>query len=294
MTHPFFRATVAAALILAATATATVAAPAITPFPDASRLVSIGGSLTEIIYALGEEEHLIARDTTATYPDAATRLPDVGYMRALSAEGVLSVNPSAILVVHGSGPADALALLAKAGVPYIEVPDSFSHQGILDKVLTVGDALGAGDKAKVLADELDAQLKSVEAITARVSTPKRVLFVLSVQDGKLMASGSGTAADGIIHLAGAVNAGADYPGYKVLNDEAIAAARPDAILLMDNGGDHSATTDTILANPGVALTPAGQNAAIIHMDGSYLLGFGPRTPAAVLELVHQLYPDLKG
>src|SRR4051812_12619642 len=98
------------------TATPAIAAP-VTPFADPSRLVSIGGSLTEIIYALGEERHLVARDTTATYPEAATKLPDVGYMRALSAEGVLSVNPSAILVVEGSGPADALAVLSKAGVP---------------------------------------------------------------------------------------------------------------------------------------------------------------------------------
>lgn len=276
------------------TASASLGAPVVTPFKDVSRLVSIGGSLTEIIYALGEDGHLVARDTTATYPEAATRLPDVGYMRALSAEGVLSVDPSAILVVQGSGPADALALLSKAGVPYVEVPDSFSAEGIIDKVLTVGEALGVEDKAKALAAELGGQLKNVEAITAKVATPQRVLFVLSVQDGKLMASGTGTAADGIIHLAGAVNAVSGYPGYKLLNDEAIIAARPDVVLLMDNAGDSSATSDTILANPGIGLTPAGQNAAIIHMDGSYLLGFGPRTPAAVLELVHRLYPELKG
>lgn len=283
-----------AALVTIAGTTSAFAGPAITPFADISRLVSIGGSLTEIIYALGEEGHLVARDTTATYPEAATKLPDVGYMRALSPEGVLAVNPSAILVVHGSGPAEALAVLSKAGVPYIEVPDSFSGEGIVDKVLAVGAAVGADDKAKVLADKLQGELADVAAATAKVTTPKRVLFVLSVQDGKLMASGTGTAADGIIHLAGAVNAVASYPGYKLLNDEAIIAAKPDAVLLMDNAGDGSAVAADVVANPGIAMTPAGENKAVIHMDGSYLLGFGPRTPAAVLELVHQLYPDSKG
>lgn len=280
--------------LLAASATPSLAAPLVTPFTDISRLVSIGGSLTEIVYALGEEGHLVARDTTATYPEAATKLPDVGYMRALSPEGVLAVNPSAILVVHGSGPAEALAVLSKAGVPYVEVPDSFTGQGIVDKVLAVGAALGADDKAKALAAQLQAELAGVTAATAKVTTPKRVLFVLSVQDGKLMTSGTGTAADGIIHLAGAVNAVASYPGYKLLNDEAIIAAAPDAILLMDNAGNGTAAAADVLANHGVTQTPAGANKAVIHMDGSYLLGFGPRTPAAVLELVHQLYPETKG
>jgi len=266
----------------------------IAPFKDTSRLVVIGGSLTEIVYALGEQQKLVARDTTATYPDAATRLPDVGYMRALSAEGVLSVNPSALLVVHGSGPTDALAVLSKVGVPYIEVPDTYSHEGILDKVRVVGEALGADAEAAALEAKLDSQLKQVEAITAKVTTPKRVLFVLSVQGGKLMASGTGTAANGAITLAGAVNAVGEFPGYKVLNDEAVIAAKPDVILMMDNAGDQSATADAILSNPAIAQTPAGQNKALIHMDGSYLLGFGPRTPAALQELVTQLYPDLKG
>ena len=83
--------------------------------PDASRLVSIGDSITEIIFALGEQDRLVARDSTSTYPPAATALPDVGYMRALSPEGVLSVNPSAIVAVEGSGPVETLDVLKKAG-----------------------------------------------------------------------------------------------------------------------------------------------------------------------------------
>lgn len=281
------------AFAISATAFSSVAQD-VTPLKDTSRLVVIGGSLTEIVYALGEEDKLVARDTTATYPEAATKLPDVGYMRALSAEGVLSVNPTALIVVGGAGPKEALDVLSKAGVPYVEVPDSYSHQGILDKVKLVGEALGAKDKAAALSAALEGQLAAVEAVTAKVTTPKRVLFVLSVQDGKIMASGIGTAANGAITLAGAVNAAGDYPGYKTLNDEAIIAAAPDVILMMDNAGDGTATEEALLANPAIQQTPAGQNKALIHMDGSYLLGFGPRTPSAIKELVAQLYPDIEG
>ncbi len=259
------------------------------PFADTSRLVSIGGSLTEIIYALGEENRLVARDQTATFPQAALALPDVGYMRALAPEGVLSVTPTALLVIDGSGPPEALDVLSHAGVDYQTVPEDFSHQGILTKVRAVGQALGVPEKSEALIAELDASLKSVEARTAAITERKKVLFILSTQGGKIQASGTDTAANGIIELAGAINAVPDYSGYKALTEEAIIAANPDIILMMDRGGDHGGTDAELLAHPAIALTTAGKNDAIIRLDGAYLLGFGPRTASAVGELVDALY-----
>ncbi|MET0748950.1 MAG: ABC transporter substrate-binding protein, partial [Rhizobium sp.] len=108
------------------------------PKLDTSRLVSIGGDVTEIVYALGEEKRLIARDSTSVYPEAAAKLPDVGYMRALSPEGILAVNPSAIIAVEGSGPPEALAVLRNASVPFETVPQSFDRDGILKKIASIG------------------------------------------------------------------------------------------------------------------------------------------------------------
>jgi iron complex transport system substrate-binding protein len=258
------------------------------PFADPSRLVSIGGSLTEIIYALGEEDRLVARDQTATYPPEALAIPDVGYMRALAPEGVLSVSPTALLVIDGSGPPEALDVLSHAGVAYQSVPETFSHQGILTKVRAVGQALDVEGKAEALASELDIALKAVEARTAAIAKRKSILFVLTAEGGKIQASGTGTAAAGIIELAGATNAITDYSGYKTLTEEAIIAANPDVILMMDRGGSDA----DLLDNPAIALTTAGQTGALNRLDGAYLLGFGPRTPAAVTELVDLLYGKL--
>jgi iron complex transport system substrate-binding protein len=281
-------------LFLLATALAGFSLPvaALEPFSDTSRLVSIGGSLTEIIYALDEEERLVARDQTAIYPPQVEDLPDVGYMRALSPEGVLSVSPTALLVIEGSGPPEALDVLSHAGVEYKTVPESFTHEGVVAKVRAVGEALGVEDKAEVLASEIDAALTAAEERTESLAERKRVLFVLSMQGGKINASGTGTAANGIIDLAGALNAITDYEGYKQLTEEAVIAAAPDVILMMDRGGDHGATHAQLLEHPAIALTPAGQNHAIIMMDGAYLLGFGPRTAEAVTDLVEALYPEL--
>ncbi|TKB22118.1 MAG: hemin ABC transporter substrate-binding protein [Mesorhizobium sp.] len=257
-------------------------------FSDTSRIASIGGSITEIVYALGEEGHLVARDSTSNFPQAALELPDVGYMRALSPEGVLSVNPSGILALHGSGPKDAVDVLKKSSVAFIEVPEHYSHEGILEKIRVVGRALGVDAKAEKLAVEMDAKLKSAEKQTASIKQRKRILFVLSTQGGKVLAAGSDTAGDGIIKLAGAVNAVEGFSGYKQMSDEAIVTARPDVILTMKNAGPP-VSEDELLANPSIASTPAGAARKVISMDGGYLLGFGPRTAEAIHDLAVSLY-----
>lgn len=259
------------------------------PLPDPSRIVAIGGSVTEIFYALGEEGRLIARDSTSVYPEAAFKLPDIGYMRQLSPEGVLSVNPSAIIALEGSGPKEAVEVLKKAKVPYLTVPETFDRNGIVEKIRIVGAAIGAEQKAAELAASVDKDLTAAEARAAGIAKHQRVLFILSVQDGKILASGTGTAADGIIRLAGGDNAITEYQGYKQLSEEAIATANPDLILMMNRGGDHGPSDEELLSHPAIASTPAGQNKRLLRMDGAYLLGFGPRTAAAAHDLAVALY-----
>ncbi|MBZ9794760.1 hemin ABC transporter substrate-binding protein [Mesorhizobium sp. ES1-4] len=264
------------------------AAEGVSVFADPSKVAAIGGSITEIVYALGEEKHLIARDSTSRYPKAALDLPDVGYMRQLSPEGVLSVNPTGILALHGSGPKEAIDVLKKTRIPFIEVPDRHDHEGILDKIRIVGKAIGADAKAEALVNEVDARLTAAEKQTASLTDRKRVLFVLSMQGGKILAAGSDTAANGIIKLAGGVNAIEGFSGYKQMSDEAIITARPDAILMMSNAGPP-VPDDELFGNPSIASTPAGAARKLIRIDGAYLLGFGPRTADAIHDLAASLY-----
>lgn len=262
------------------------------PKVDSSRLVAIGGAVTEIVYALGEGDRLIARDSTSIFPEEALKLPDVGYMRALSPEGVLAVNPSAILSIEGSGPPDALAVLKSAGLPFESIPEGYDRAAILDKIAAVGDFLGVPDKAKALSDEVGADLDAAiaDADKRPASERKRVLFILSFQDGKIMAAGAGTGADGILKLSGAVNATDDaFPGYKAMSDEAIIEAKPDVLMVMSRGGGHDASDEKLLSHPAIALTPAAASKSVLRMNSLHLLGFGPRTASAIRELNQQLY-----
>ncbi len=258
---------------------------------DARRIVSVGGSITEIVYALGAQDRLVARDSTSTFPNDAMALPDVGYMRALSPEGVLSVQPDAILLLEGSGPPEAVDVLKKASVPLVFVPESYDRDGILHKIRAVGEALGLSEATRRFEAEVAADLDAAKAATADIAERKRVLFVLSLQGGKILASGEGTAASGIIGLAGADNAVGGFHGYRQLTDEAVIEAQPDVVLVMAREGDLAISREELLAHPAIAATPAGASGSVIAMDGLYLLGFGPRTAQAARDLATDLYGD---
>jgi iron complex transport system substrate-binding protein len=212
-------------------------------------------------------------------------------MRRLAPEGIIAVNPTAIVAIEGSGPPEALALLKEANIPFTTVAETYDKEGILAKIRTVGAFLGVNDKAEVLARSVKKELDTALADSAArpESERKRVLFILSTQDGKVMASGTDTAASGIIELAGAVNVASDFPGYKALTDEAIVEAKPDVILMMDRGGSHGTSADELFALPALSLTPAAKDKALIRMDGLHLLGFGPRTASAIRELNAVIY-----
>lgn len=261
---------------------------------DVARTVSIGGAITEILYALGLDGRLVGIDTTSLYPPAALReKPNVGYMRQISAEGVLGLNPTLILAVQGSGPRETIDMIETAKVPLVLVPETFSEQGLIEKIRLIGHAMGVDARAECLSTAVAADLTQLRELRARVTKPVRVMFVMSLLNGRAMVAGRKTAADEIIQLAGAANAVADYEGYKSIGDEAIVAAKPDVVLSIERGAD-SLQANAIYTHPAFALTPAASSKAFIAMDGLYLLGFGPRTAAAARDLSLKLYPALAG
>ncbi|MCD1634658.1 ABC transporter substrate-binding protein [Martelella mediterranea] len=280
-----------AALLLLAGATS---AGATEPLADPSRLVTIGGSITEIVYALGAGDQIVGRDTTSTYPPETAVKPDIGYMRQLSPEGVLSIDPSAIITIEGAGPPETMDVLKQAEVEMAVVPEDYSRDGILAKVEMVGALIGKEAEAEALAADIKQRLDPL--LAANEARPeeerKSALFILSLNGGKVMASGTGTAANGMIEAAGLDNAVGDFPGYKALSDEAIIDAAPDVIILMDeSAGSRAPTTDDIAANPALSLTPAGEAMAIYRIDPVGMLNFGPRFAENLAALTTEIYGD---
>ncbi|WP_074380862.1 heme/hemin ABC transporter substrate-binding protein [Bartonella doshiae] len=265
-----------------------VTAEPATRFPENARIVSIGGSLTEIVYALGAQDQLVGRDSTSVYPKEALKLPVLGYMRALSPEGVLSLAPNGILLIEGSGPPSTIDILKKTSVPIVIIPENYTRESVIEKIRLVGKALHREEQAATLIEKVSRNFVNNDALLAKVTKPKRVLFIFSVQNGRVMASGTDTAADSMIKLSGGINAITDFKGYKLLNGEALLKSNPDVILIVKHGS-RSTNLEKILAIPAVQATNAAKNHAIKQMDIMYLLGFGPRTADASKELINILY-----
>lgn len=154
----------------------------------------------------------------------------------------------------------------------------------------VARAIGAEEEGAALTRTVEAGFARLAAARDTITARKRVMFVLSLQNGRPLVGGRGTTAGGIIALAGGTNAAAGVEGWKPLSDEGVLAAAPEAIVMVDRGGHAAASGPDPFAQPAFAATPAGRARALVVMDGLSLLGFGPRAPQAALDLMAALYP----
>jgi iron complex transport system substrate-binding protein len=258
--------------------------------PSSERIVAAGGAVTEILYALGLQDRIVGVDTTSLFPASALKdKPNVGYVRALSAEGVLSLRPTLVVTIPNAGPPDTLKLISEAGVRIVQTPDDHSIEGVIAKVREVGRLMGAAPDADKLAAVIQTRFDMLAKARTALDKPKRVLFVLALQNGRPMVGGQNSAADAIIRLAGGINAANAIEGYKPMTDEAVIAATPDVILMMSRG-DPAAAAPDVFGLPAFSATPAAASRALIVMDGLYLLGFGPRAADAAHDLMKALYP----
>lgn len=247
----------------------------------AARIIVAGGDLTEIVYALGEGDRIVGVDSTSTYPPEARRLPQIGYVRALSPEGLLSMTPDMLLAAHDARPQAALDLLSKAGVLVAAGPRAGGVDDIPAKIRFVADAIDASAAGDELVARFETDLARVRAHVAKAKDRPRVLFILSVRDGAPLVAGADTAAHVLIEEAGGENVAAAIDGYKPMNAEALIAAAPEIVLTTDAHADRMGGLDDIFERPDIALTPAGEARRGALLDALLFLGMGPRTPAGI-------------
>jgi iron complex transport system substrate-binding protein len=256
------------------------------------RIVSVGSSITEIIYGLGAEKLLVGVDTTSLYPEAARKLPQVGYMRALSAEGVLSLKPTLIITTTAAGPAGALDQLKATGIEVMILPDKYDYDSVVTKIAALGKVTGKVAEADAMIAKGRETMKSLADRLATAKSHPRVLFLLSMSGGAPQAAGRDTAAAGIIKLAGGVNAVDGYSGYRPLTPESVIASNADFVLVTRQTVEAMGGKQALLDQPSLNRTPAGKAGKILEFDTLLLLGFGPRTPEAATELAMALHPEL--
>ena len=244
-----------------------------------SRIIVAGGSLTEIIYFLNEQEKLVAVDITSNYPKKATELPSIGYVRSLSTEGVLSLNPNLILGEEDMGPPLVVEQIKNTGVDLRVIQEDYSLDSITGKILCVGKILGVTEKAtKLIKSKLQKNIDNLINVNLdKVNINKKVMIILGMDGTSPMVAGRQTSGNGFIGMIGATNIMNSFEGWKPVSAESILVENPDLIIITNRGLNNFGTIEKLAKHPSLAFTNAAQNLNILAIDGMSLLGFGPRT-----------------
>lgn len=244
------------------------------------RIVSIGGDVTEIIYALGAEQALVGRDSTSIAPLAAQQLPDVGYMRQLNAEGILALKPTKVISSEVAQPSAVFEQLKSAGITIERVPFEYSPESVIHKIQLIGKLVNKPQQAVKLAEKFTNELKAVSSSPLNV----RVLFILNHAGSNYMAAGQNTVADTAIRLIGATNAMQNSVRFSPISQEGVIAARPDLLVLTKMSLESLGSIDKLWELPGMSLTPAAKKQNVIVVDDLAVLGFSLTTPTELLKM----------
>ncbi|MDI2090317.1 heme/hemin ABC transporter substrate-binding protein [Commensalibacter oyaizuii] len=244
------------------------------------RIVSIGGDVTEIIYALGAQDELVGRDSTSTHPDAAQQVQNIGYMRHLSTEGILSLKPTLVISSNLAQPSTVLEQIKKVGIPVVFISGKHSLSVINEKISTIGNAVHRQKEAKALQDKTNQNIAQLSGS----KLPIRVIYIMAHTGMSNLVAGKGTAADEAIHAAGLVNAMGNVMNYQPMSQEGMIAAAPDVIITDQDAIKTIGGEENLWKLPGLSLTPAGKNHQLIIIDQMALLGFGIHTPQAIQDL----------
>lgn len=252
------------------------------------RIVSVGGAVSETLYAIGAGDRVVGVDTSSIYPVEATKLPQVGYQRTLSPEGVLSLSPDLVIITDDAGPPSALELLRRGGVRIEKVASTHTIDGAAARIAAIGALVGgeAAARATALADDVRRTAHGARE-RAREGGPTFVM-IFARGTGNLMIGGAGTAAVSMIELAGGRSAVSDISGLKPLSAEVLIAAAPEVLVVPERGLATLGGESGLLGLPGVAETPAGRTRRIVAFDDLLLLGFGPRLATAIDDLARRL------
>lgn len=259
---------------------------------DVSRIAIAGGSLTEIVYLLGLEDNIVGTDTTSLYPPSAQDFPSIGYVRALSTEGILSIQPSLLLSEDDAGPPHVMDQLKKLEVTIRTISETQTAAGIMDKLACVAQVLGASnEKQAAISRSLEQQISRISSARAKLQGV-RAAMIFGINDGVPTVAGTGTSGHSLLEIIGVENAFGEISGWKPVSLESMVEFNPQFLIIPQRALDISGGEEIVVKNKSIQMTEAGKKQQLIVHDTMALLGFGPRTLTAAAEVAEQIVSKL--
>ena len=258
---------------------------------NTSDIVVAGGSITEILYFLNEEDRILGVDVTSNFPKETSELPSIGYVRSLSTEGILSLNPKLILGENDMGPPIVIDQIKEVGVDLRIISEEQTAMGIIEKISCVASIIGIQNTAQEkIKDELMPRVKDLKTFQGnKIFKKKKVMLILSMQGTSPIVAGLGTSGDGFIKMTGAINVFESFEGWKPVSEEAIIESDPDYFIIPDRDMHKGSNVKSLTSNPIFKNTKAGSKENFIFEDSMAMLGFGPRTIMTALKVAKEMH-----
>jgi len=262
---------------------------------DTSRIVVAGGSITEILFFLNESQNIVAVDTTSNFPEEAQTYPSIGYVRNLSAEGILSMSPTLIIGEDDMGPPNIITQLKKLGIDVKIVEEIQSSEGIIEKIKCVGKILDIEEKSnQIIKEQMYPSIEELDKISSiKGMEEKKVMLILSMKGSSPIVAGKNTSGDSFIKMVGAKNIYDSIDGWQTVSEESIINYNPDFIILPERELHKNSNVNSIRTNSIFANTEAGKRDNFISDDGMAILGFGPRTIFSALRTAKIISQQVK-
>jgi len=243
----------------------------------------VSKQLTELMFALHQGNKIVGLDLTSTYPAETKNITKVGYHRHLSAEGIISLDPTIVIHQNDVAPPEVMPQIAKVGIPIKVYPSAINLDSTKILLRMLGHEYGEDTAAERIIKKLDTDLAKADSIVKKYPVKPRVLIIhFGQQRNQYFVMGTRGTADAMLKLAGGTNA-ADTSSFRDLSPEVIAREQPDVILATDFGWDRlGGSIEKFKELPGIALTPAAKNGKLYRIEEHDLVYFGPRTGENVL------------
>jgi iron complex transport system substrate-binding protein len=254
------------------------------------RVVSAGGSVTEWIMEIDPQSNIVGVDLSSVYPASIASIPKIGYHRTLSLEGILSLKPDLFIASDEAGPPNVIQQIQDAKIRTLILKSERSEEAMIHNIKLLSVAFGKIERGIELEQKTRQNWKSFEEEKKKIAkSPSKALFLFSRGSGGFQAAGKGTIGDKVLQQVNANNPLSTYPGYLPLTTEGLMTVKPDCFIVSAQALQALGGQEAFWKIPGVQYTPAAQTKSLIALDELAMMGFGPRLPQTLHQLLKQLY-----
>jgi len=253
------------------------------------RIVSAAPAVTEILFALGAGDRVVAVTDHCNYPAEAAARPKIGGFRTPSTERTLGARPDLVIGSRGNPP-DFVSAVRRSECPVFTI-DPKTLDDIYAVIGQIAAIIGEQEAGERLAGEMRGRLSEVERRVADIPEAERATAFIVLQVSPVWTTGAGTFQDDAIRAAGGRNVAGETKGFRAFSTESLLAADPDFLLLSTMEGDPDRMKREVVASPALRRLSAVRGDGIVLLEADPIMRAGPRIVEAVEAMAEAFYPE---